>query len=55
MNDKPLISCITIFFNDEHFLAEEIESVIAQTYNNWKIILVDDDSTDRSSDIDRTN
>jgi glycosyltransferase involved in cell wall biosynthesis len=51
MDDRPLISGIIIFFNAEKFFAEAIESVIAQTYDNWELILADDGSTDRSTDI----
>ena len=48
INDKPLVSAIAIFLNEENFLAEAIESVIAQTYDNWELLLVDDGSTDGS-------
>ncbi len=47
----PLVSIIVPFFNREKFLAETIESVIAQTYENWQLLLVDDGSTDRSREI----
>ena len=39
---RPLISAIIIFFNEERFLEEAIESVFAQTYDNWELLLVDD-------------
>ena len=48
IDDKPLVSAIAIFLNEEDFLAEAIESVIAQTYDNWELLLVDDGSTDGS-------
>ena len=51
MFNKPLVSAIIIFFNDEKFLTEAIASVMAQTYNNWEMLLVDDGSVDRSSEI----
>ena len=35
---------ITAFLDGEAFLAEAIESVIAQTFNNWELLLVDDGS-----------
>jgi glycosyltransferase involved in cell wall biosynthesis len=51
-NSKKLISCIIIFFNaGEQFFIEAIESVFAQTYDNWEILLVDDGSTDGSTEI----
>ena len=41
---SPRVSIITIFLNGEAFLAQAIESVIAQTYSNWEYLLVDDGS-----------
>ena len=47
----PLVSVITCFYNEENFLKEAIESVLKQGYQNWEYLLVDDGSTDGSSDI----
>jgi glycosyltransferase involved in cell wall biosynthesis len=47
----PLVSVVTPFYNTRDFLAECIESVLRQTYPNWEYILVDNCSTDGSSDI----
>ncbi len=47
----PLVSVITIFLNGEKFIREAIESVLAQTYDNWELLLVDDGSTDNSAKI----
>jgi glycosyltransferase involved in cell wall biosynthesis len=52
-NPKNLISIITPFFNAEKFIQEAIESVFAQTYSNWELLLIDDGSTDGSSKIAR--
>lgn len=49
--DQPLISVITAFLNEERFLEEAIESVLVQTYSNWELFLIDDGSSDRSTDI----
>lgn len=49
--NRPLVSIIIIFLNAEKFLAEAIQSVIDQTYDNWEVLFVDDGSHDRSSQI----
>ena len=51
MESIPLVSAVTPFYNTREFLAECIESVLHQTYTNWEYILVDNCSTDGSSDI----
>ncbi|MBD2778163.1 glycosyltransferase [Iningainema tapete] len=51
MNNKPLVSSIIIFLNGEKFLVEAIESIFAQTYDHWELLLVDDGSTDSSTKI----
>jgi len=51
MSKKFFVSAITIFLNEERFIKEAIESVLAQTYDHWELLLVDDGSTDRSTEI----
>ena len=46
-----LVSIITPVFNCENFIKNTIESVLAQTYEKWEMILVDDCSPDGSADI----
>ena len=43
---KPLISIITPVYNSEKYLNEMIKSVISQTYKNWELIIVNDNSND---------
>jgi glycosyltransferase involved in cell wall biosynthesis len=54
VKDKPLVSVIAIFLNEGQFLQEAIESVLAQTYDCWELLLVDDGSSDRSTAIAQT-
>lgn len=49
MSQEPLVSAIIIFLNTEEFIEEAIESVVAQTYKNWELVLVDDGSSDGST------
>ena len=48
---NPIVSVIIPVYNGERYLAETIESVIAQTEVNWEIIAVNDGSTDISQTI----
>ena len=48
---QPLVSVVIPVYNVENYLDRCLESVVAQTYSNLDIILVDDGSLDKSSDI----
>lgn len=50
---KGLVSVIIPVFNCEKYLDRTLQSVFAQTYKDIEIVLVDDQSNDRSSDIIR--
>ncbi len=51
MQQKPLFSVLIANHNDGKYLQEAIESIFAQTYDNWEIIIVDDKSTDNSAEV----
>lgn len=48
---EPLVSVVTPVYNGEKYLAECIESVLAQTYQNWEYVIVNNCSTDRTLEI----
>ncbi len=48
---QPLVSVLMTVYNREAFLAEAIESVLANTYPHWELIITDDQSKDGSLQI----
>lgn len=48
---QGLVSIITPSYNSEKFIPDTIASVQAQTYTNWELIIVDDCSTDHTTQI----
>lgn len=50
-NKKNLISVIMSYYNSEKYLKQSITSILEQTHNNLELILLDDGSTDNSSNI----
>ena len=51
MNGEPLVSVVIPTFNHAKFLRRTLESVIAQTFDNWEAIVVNNFSTDETIDV----
>jgi len=50
-NEYPLVSIVIPIYNMQSYLAETLESVLASSYPNFEVILMDDGSTDKSAEI----
>ena len=46
--EKEKVSIIVPMYNAEKFIGKTIESVLAQTYQNWEMLIMNDVSTDNS-------
>lgn len=51
MEDIPLISIIMPVYNVETFLPQCLDSILAQTFRSWELIVIDDGSIDKSGEI----
>jgi glycosyltransferase involved in cell wall biosynthesis len=54
LRSSPLVSILTPVYNNREDIAECIESVLAQTYQNWDYTIVDNCSTDGSGEVARS-
>jgi glycosyltransferase involved in cell wall biosynthesis len=48
---KPLVSVIMPCFNQKQYILESIESVLAQRFRSWELLIVDDVSPDKCGDV----
>ena len=51
MFSKNFIDVILPVYNSEKFIIKTVNSIINQSYNNWRIIIVDDASTDKTLEL----
>ncbi|NJO92418.1 MAG: glycosyltransferase family 2 protein [Chloroflexia bacterium] len=51
MNQESLISIIIANYNNARYISEALDSIFAQTYKNFEIIIIEDCSTDNSLDV----
>ena len=49
--NKPAITLLMCNYNNAHYLRKGIESVLAQTFENFELLILDDCSTDESVEI----
>ncbi|MEI8124129.1 MAG: glycosyltransferase family A protein [Parachlamydiaceae bacterium] len=54
MKNDSLVGVIINAYNSQAYLADTIESVLAQTWKNFELIVVDDGSTDNTGNIARS-
>lgn len=47
-DESPLISIIVPVFNQEHYVEESLNSILNQSYSNLEVIIIDNESEDRS-------
>jgi glycosyltransferase involved in cell wall biosynthesis len=47
----PLVSIVLPVFNGEKYLKESLDSVIAQSYQNWELVIINDGSTDGTENL----
>ena len=53
MTESPLFSVLIANYNNGCYMMDAVQSILGQSYGNWEMVIVDDDSTDNSSELYR--
>lgn len=51
MTGAPIVDILLATYNGERYLAEQLESLLAQTFDDWRVLARDDGSTDSTTQI----
>ena len=51
MMKQPLVTIVLTTFNRAYLIEETLDSIIKQTYTNWKCIIIDDQSEDQTKKV----
>jgi glycosyltransferase involved in cell wall biosynthesis len=51
VNSPPTVSVVMSVYNGERFLSEAVQSILGQSFSDFEFVIVDDGSTDKSSEI----
>ena len=49
--DRPKVSALVVAYNHSRYIAEALDSIYAQTYGDYEVIVVDDGSSDGTPDL----
>ncbi len=54
MNESPKVTAVIPAYNREKYVGEAIDSILAQTFTDFELLVIDDGSTDRSREVARS-
>jgi glycosyltransferase involved in cell wall biosynthesis len=54
MTNRPKVTVLVPVYNREHYVRDAIDSILAQTFTDFELLVIDDGSTDRSSEVVRS-